>query len=271
MSVSDHQPPQTPAKLVESSPQLPKNSNNNNNRAISRFSDDKIEHQFVDLKTRVVGFSESVNTSDYEEDGEDDAMPETIIEENETNGEIADSDENLEIRIIPDNCRVIRIDNNNSYNYNNNIKFEEFNDSVNFNFTNNPILRTKQVNYHTSMSDSQINKIQTENNNNNQNSLLNSIKSNIDTKLNDAEILKIIKIYQENQNIMSTEDLPSNNDFTNINNNNLSSSTSLRSRSSQYITPLPGEQNNTLRSNSKRRSSLSSTNSPVTSCHVEME
>ena len=82
------------------------NENNNNNTKIavrSKYRENLRLGDIFETKTSFGGF-ESTNTSDYEEEeAEEDTIPETSV------GESSETDKNLEICIIPDNCQLIKV------------------------------------------------------------------------------------------------------------------------------------------------------------------
>ena len=82
------------------------NENNNNNTKIavrSKYRENLRLGGIFETKTSFGGF-ESTNTSDYEEEeAEEDTIPETSV------GESSETDKNLEICIIPDNCQLIKV------------------------------------------------------------------------------------------------------------------------------------------------------------------
>jgi len=254
-SVSDHSPPgmtppgsTTKTNIITDTTivaELNENTNNNNNATLrSKYRE---MGDIFETKTSFGGF-ESANTSDYEEE---DTIPETIMEE--PSG-VSENDKNLEVCIIPDDCQVIKVGGGfgagrivgfkESFSFSGGFR-DGFEDRIggsiavgNVGVGNNDFQLKRRL---ISASDSRINNVQVSSD------VVSSIKSEINTKLNDDEIQKIIRIYQENQLLeqIKNEESESNQSHTTVLQKyyHTPENTLVRSavQSSQYITPLPDD------------------------------
>ena len=150
----------------------------------------------IRTKTLRSEMSESTNTSDYEEEEEDDVKPEE---------QVNDSDEQLEIHIVPDNCEIINLESTLSKNKIHSFANEydvcgDWNQlSETINFTENPIyIKSPQQKLcilapKNNLGDKLLNRSDEIHQH-----ILNSIRTSVGNRLDDGDILDVIRIYQQN-------------------------------------------------------------------------